>query len=181
MTNHIWFITGVSSGLGRHLAEQLLERGDRVAGTARRMDAVVDLATRYTDRFWSRPLDLTDTPAIRRVANEAFAHFGRIEVIVNNAGYGLVRRGGRSHRRTDPPPVRHQCNRLDPGSSSGIAPSAHAGRRPHPAALQHGRSVGDAGVAASFISPSAMRGSSPGLKYGLARRPGGGNSNPSSF
>jgi NAD(P)-dependent dehydrogenase (short-subunit alcohol dehydrogenase family) len=104
MTTHTWFITGVSSGLGRQLAEQLLERGDMVAGTVRRLDAVSDLTKRFPDRFWLRALDVTDTPAIRRVVNEAFAHFGRIEIIVNNAGYGLF---GAAEEVTDEQ-IRHQ-------------------------------------------------------------------------
>jgi NAD(P)-dependent dehydrogenase (short-subunit alcohol dehydrogenase family) len=106
MTTRNWFITGISSGLGRHLAEQLLERGDRVAGTARRMEALVDLVTQYPERLWLRCLDVTDTPAIRRVVNEAFGHFGRIDVVVNNAGYGLV---GAAEELTDEQ-IRHQID-----------------------------------------------------------------------
>ncbi len=85
-----WFITGVSSGFGRHLTEQLLARGERVAGTARKLAALDDLKAQHGDRFWLAPLDVTDTPAVRRVVDEAFAAFGRIDVIVNNAGYALL-------------------------------------------------------------------------------------------
>ena len=104
MTARTWFITGVSSGLGRELATQLLERGERVAGTARRTETVVELVTRFPDQFWLRALDVTDTAAIRQVVNEAFHHFGRIEVVVNNAGYGLV---GAAEEVTDEQ-IRHQ-------------------------------------------------------------------------
>jgi NAD(P)-dependent dehydrogenase (short-subunit alcohol dehydrogenase family) len=90
MASQTWFITGVNSGFGRSMLEQLLERGDRVAGTARRMDALTGLEEKYREQLWLQSLDLTDTPSIRRVVNEAFDHFGRIDVIVNNAGYGLV-------------------------------------------------------------------------------------------
>lgn len=84
-----WFITGVNSGFGRKMTEQLLTRGDRVAGTARRLNEVDDLKARFGDRFWLAPLDLTDTPAIRKVVDRAFADLGHIDVIVSNAGYGL--------------------------------------------------------------------------------------------
>ncbi|OZI38138.1 short-chain dehydrogenase/reductase [Bordetella genomosp. 10] len=90
MTIRTWFITGVSSGFGRLMTEQLLERGDRVAGTARKMESLLDLKEKYGEQLWLESLDLTDTPAVRSVVNAAFAHFGRIDVIVNNAGYGLV-------------------------------------------------------------------------------------------
>lgn len=85
-----WFITGTSSGFGRALTEQLLARGDRVAATLRRVDALDDLKTRYEDRLWTAALDVTDTAAVRRVVDRAFEDLGRIDVIVNNAGYALV-------------------------------------------------------------------------------------------
>ena len=84
-----WFITGTSSGFGRLLTEQLLARGDRVAATLRRAGALDDLADRYGDRLWIASLDVTDTAAVRDVAGRAFADLGRIDVVVNNAGYGL--------------------------------------------------------------------------------------------
>lgn len=84
-----WFITGTSSGIGRLLTEQLLERGDRVVATARRVETLDELKERHGDRMLVAELDVTDTPAVARVVNEAFAAFGRIDVVVNNAGYGL--------------------------------------------------------------------------------------------
>jgi len=89
MTQRTWLITGVNSGFGRELTEQLLARGDRVAGTVRRMDAMNDLKAKYGDRLWLAALDVTDTAAIHQVVDKAFAELGRIEVVVNNAGYGL--------------------------------------------------------------------------------------------
>ena len=85
-----WFITGISTGFGRHLSEQLLARGDRVAGTIRKSGAADDLKAEYGDRLWTAHLDVTDTAEIRRVVDAAFAEFGRIDVVVNNAGYGLL-------------------------------------------------------------------------------------------
>lgn len=89
MTQRTWFITGVNSGFGRVMTEQLLARGDRVAGTTRKMDAMDDLKEKYGDRLWLNPLDMTDTAGIQRVVSEAFAALGKIDVIVSNAGYGL--------------------------------------------------------------------------------------------
>ncbi|MEV5432398.1 SDR family oxidoreductase [Streptomyces sp. NPDC052701] len=84
-----WFITGTSSGFGRHLTEQLLARGDRVAATARRPESLDDLAARYGERLWRARLDVTDTTALREVVDHAFTDLGRIDVVVSNAGYGL--------------------------------------------------------------------------------------------
>jgi NAD(P)-dependent dehydrogenase (short-subunit alcohol dehydrogenase family) len=85
-----WFITGTSSGLGRALAERLLERGDRIAATLRKPSALDGLKARHGERLWIETLDVTDTSSIRRVVDKAFADLGRIDVIVNNAGYGLA-------------------------------------------------------------------------------------------
>ncbi|PRY30031.1 SDR family oxidoreductase [Pseudosporangium ferrugineum] len=89
MTDQTWFITGISSGFGRELTEQLLRRGDRVAGTVRRESAAGDLAGRYGDRLWLGRLDVTDLSRVREVVDAAFAALGRIDVVVANAGYGL--------------------------------------------------------------------------------------------
>lgn len=89
MTQRTWFITGVNSGFGRHMTEQLLARGDRVAGTTRKLEALDDLKAHYGDHLWLDRLDMTDTAGIQRVVRQAFADLGRIDVIVSNAGYGL--------------------------------------------------------------------------------------------
>jgi len=78
-----------SSGFGRELTSQLLERGDRVVGTVRRLDAVADLAARNPDTFHAELLDVTDAKAVREVVDRSFADVGRIDAIVSNAGYGL--------------------------------------------------------------------------------------------
>ena len=85
-----WFITGTSSGLGRHLTELLLERGHRVAATLRSPSRLDDLTARYGDRLWVRELDVTDTARLREVVDAAFTELGRIDVVVSNAGFGLV-------------------------------------------------------------------------------------------
>ena len=84
-----WFITGTSSGFGRLLTEKLLERGDRVAATLRKISALDDLKAQYGDRLWVAPLDVTDTAAVRQTVARAFAELGRLDVVVNNAAYAL--------------------------------------------------------------------------------------------
>lgn len=84
-----WLVTGIGSGLGRALAEALLAQGDRVAGTVRDRAPIKELAQRYPDTLWVGDLDLTEVGAIAPVVNAAFERFGRIDVVVNNAGYGL--------------------------------------------------------------------------------------------
>jgi len=91
-----WFITGTSTGLGRLLTEQLLERGDRVIATVRKPGALDALQAIYGDQLHSITLDVTDTPAIRAVVAGAFAKMGRIDVVVSNAGYGLFGAGEES-------------------------------------------------------------------------------------
>jgi len=71
------------------MTEQLLARGDRVAGTTRKMDAMDDLKEKYGDLLWLDHLDMTDRAGIQRVVSNAFADLGKIDVIVSNAGYGL--------------------------------------------------------------------------------------------
>lgn len=89
MPQRTWFITGSNSGFGRLMTEQLLERGDRVAATARNTQSLDDLVEQYGDRIWVAQLDVTNTPQIRGVVERAFIDLGTIDVIVNNAGYGL--------------------------------------------------------------------------------------------
>jgi NAD(P)-dependent dehydrogenase (short-subunit alcohol dehydrogenase family) len=85
-----WFITGCATGFGRALAGQALARGDRVAVTDRSRDAVTDLARRYPERALALGLDVTKPEEIRAALEAAFARMGRIDVLVNNAGYGLL-------------------------------------------------------------------------------------------
>lgn len=89
MVQRTWFITGISSGFGRHLTEQLLGQGDRVAGTIRKPGAADDLGAAHGDRLWAAELDVTDLAQVRQVVDRAFAELGRIDAVVNNAGYGL--------------------------------------------------------------------------------------------
>ncbi len=84
-----YLITGVSSGFGREMAEQLLAAGATVVGTVRSVAKVTDLIERYPDTFDCKLLDVTDVPAIHAVVENAWERHGRIDVVVSNAGYGL--------------------------------------------------------------------------------------------
>ena len=84
-----WLITGVSSGFGKAMTKQLLERGNRVVGTVRNRNKVQDLLTAYPETFDCELLDVTDVPAVHRIVSVAFEKYGRIDVVVSNAGYGL--------------------------------------------------------------------------------------------
>ncbi|WP_433373833.1 SDR family oxidoreductase [Actinoplanes sp. CA-142083] len=84
-----WFITGASRGFGRIWTQAALERGDRVAATARRPSTLDDLAGKYSDRLLPIRLDVTDRAAVFAAVGHAASTFGRLDVVVNNAGYGL--------------------------------------------------------------------------------------------
>jgi NAD(P)-dependent dehydrogenase (short-subunit alcohol dehydrogenase family) len=84
----VWFVTGSSRGLGRALVEVALEAGDRVAATARNPERLRDLLDKYGDAVLVLRLDVTDYDAAARVVTQAEQTFGRIDVVVNNAGYG---------------------------------------------------------------------------------------------
>jgi NAD(P)-dependent dehydrogenase (short-subunit alcohol dehydrogenase family) len=83
----IWFVTGSSRGLGRALVEVALEAGDRVAATARNPERLQDLVDTYGDAVLALRLDVTDHDAAARAVAQARETFGRIDVVVNNAGY----------------------------------------------------------------------------------------------
>ncbi|MCP3760284.1 SDR family NAD(P)-dependent oxidoreductase [Streptomyces sp. TBY4] len=85
----IWFVTGSSRGFGRKYVEAALKRGDKVAATARDTAALADLVAAYGDSVLALKLDVTDKDAVFAAVQQAHAHFGRLDVIVNNAGYGL--------------------------------------------------------------------------------------------
>ncbi len=82
----VWFITGASSGFGRLLVEALLERGEQVLATARRPDLLEDISS---ERLIRLKLDVTDSSMCEQSVRDAEAAFGRIDVLVNNAGFGV--------------------------------------------------------------------------------------------
>lgn len=85
----IWFITGASRGFGRIWARAALERGDQVAVTARRLSDVADFRARFGDAALPLALDVTNTDQVQQAVQEAYSHFGRMDVLVNNAGSSL--------------------------------------------------------------------------------------------
>jgi NAD(P)-dependent dehydrogenase (short-subunit alcohol dehydrogenase family) len=88
--NKVWFVTGSSRGFGRELVTAALKAGDSVAATARRPEQLADLADAHGDRVLPLALDVTDADAARAAIATAQERFGRLDVVVNNAGYANV-------------------------------------------------------------------------------------------
>lgn len=85
-----WFITGASRGLGRIWAEAALKRGDNVAATARKLGDVADLKEQFGEAVLPLALDVTDAEQARQAVQQAHTRFGRLDIVLNNAGYTLV-------------------------------------------------------------------------------------------
>lgn len=92
-SNRVWFITGTSSGFGRSLAEEVLGRGERVVATARDPKSLDDLVALAPDRVHAVRLDVTQGEQIQPAIDAALRRFGRVDVIVNNAGFSIVGAG----------------------------------------------------------------------------------------
>ncbi len=88
MTSKTWFITGTSRGFGREWALAALGRGDSVVATARDVGSLDDLVAEYGDAVLALALDVTDREAVFETVRRGHEHFGRLDVVVNNAGYG---------------------------------------------------------------------------------------------
>src|SRR6185369_12353041 len=89
LSSSTWFITGIGRGLGRNIAEEVMRRGGRVAGTVRDLAQVDELKNRFPDQLWTGELDLSDLANIGNIFRAAVRHFGRLHAVVNNAGYSL--------------------------------------------------------------------------------------------
>ena len=86
----VWFITGCSTGFGKELANLVLARGWRAVVTARKLEQVQELVSGHEEKALALPLDVTDTAQIAAAVQQAEKKFGRIDVLVNNAGYGYL-------------------------------------------------------------------------------------------
>lgn len=86
----VWFITGSSRGLGRSLTEAVLAKGDNVAATARNPKSLAALVQKYPDQVYPVQLDVMNKDQIASAVEQTIAHFGRIDVLVNNAGFGII-------------------------------------------------------------------------------------------
>jgi NAD(P)-dependent dehydrogenase (short-subunit alcohol dehydrogenase family) len=90
MNTKVWFFTGASRGFGRIWAEAALKRGDKVTATARRLKDVAGLEEQFGDAVLPLALDVTNPEQVAQVVEQAYKRFGRLDVLVNNAGYSLL-------------------------------------------------------------------------------------------
>ncbi|HRL34635.1 MAG TPA: SDR family NAD(P)-dependent oxidoreductase, partial [Neisseria sp.] len=90
MTQKVWLITGASRGFGHIWAKAALARGDKVAATARKLSALDELKQTYGDAFLPLVLDVTDRDAVFAAVAQVQQHFGRLDVVVSNAGFGYM-------------------------------------------------------------------------------------------
>ena len=88
--NKVWLVTGASTGFGRELVEYLLAQGASVVATARKVEGLKELEARYQESALVRSMDVTDQQQVEAVVSAAVQRFGRVDVLVNNAGYGMV-------------------------------------------------------------------------------------------
>jgi len=151
-----WIITGTSSGFGYEIAQQVLERGDRVVGTVRRSDAAAEMLERYPDTFHPELLDLTDVARIRPVVDSAVEWLGGLDVVVNNARYGLF---GAAEELTD--------EQIDHVIATNLRGSIQVARAalPHLRAAGGGRILQLSSVAGQTANPGAAL--YPATKWGI--------------
>lgn len=183
MSDKTWFITGISSGLGLAITLQLLLQGDRLIGTVRNHQPVQALVAEYPDALSVLELDLSLTDSVEAVVTNAFRDAGRIDVVVNNAGYGLF--GPVEGLSTDQIINQINTNLLGPvlvtraalpflrqqGGGKVIAISSYGGQATHPgASLYHAskwglegffeslsKEVASFGISVNILEPGSAR------------------------
>lgn len=89
-TGKVWFLTGASRGFGKIWADAALKRGDKVVATARKLSGIAYLKEKYGANVLTLELDVTNTEQVKTAVAQAHAHFGRLDIVLNNAGYSLV-------------------------------------------------------------------------------------------
>ena len=89
-TKKVWLVTGASKGLGLTLVKKLLNNGYRVAATSRKAESLIEAIGNESDKFLPLEVSLTDNEAVKAAVKQIIAHFGRLDVVVNNAGYGQI-------------------------------------------------------------------------------------------
>lgn len=89
-SNKVWFITGASRGFGQVWTEAALQRGDKVAATARKLESIAGLKEKYGESVLTLELDVTKPEQVKAAVEQAYAHFGKLDIVLNNAGYSLV-------------------------------------------------------------------------------------------
>lgn len=89
-TSKVWFITGASRGFGSVWAAAALKRGDKVAATARNLSSIAHLKEKYGANVLILELDVTNREQVKKAVTQAYHHFGRLDIVLNNAGYSLV-------------------------------------------------------------------------------------------
>ena len=164
----IWFITGSSRGLGRSLTEAVLAKGDKVAATARNPEQLKDLAEKYKDRIYPIQLDVTNNDQINTAVENTVKHFGKIDVLVNNAGFGIT---GAAEAFTDEQ-VRSQLetNLYAPiAITRAVLPYMRKQRSGHILQISSvGGRVGSAGITIYQAAKFGLGGFSEGLSQELA-------------
>jgi NAD(P)-dependent dehydrogenase (short-subunit alcohol dehydrogenase family) len=90
ISSSTWFVTGINRGLGRSIAEDVMRRGGRVAGTVRKLADANELKQQFPDQLWVGELDLSDLANIPKVFNAAVEQLGRVHAVVSNAAYNLM-------------------------------------------------------------------------------------------
>ncbi len=133
----VWFVTGASRGFGREFVIAALERGDKVAATARNTDTLNDLVAKYGDAVLPIQLDVTDRDQALAAVKAAHENLGSLDVVINNAGYGLLRHSRGDHRAATAGPARDQPVRRVPRHPGRPPDHAGAGLGPHHPDLHH--------------------------------------------
>ncbi|MFC6099190.1 SDR family NAD(P)-dependent oxidoreductase [Olivibacter domesticus] len=113
-TNKVWFITGASRGFGRVWTEAALKRGDKVAATARDLASIADLKEKFGENVLTLKLDVTNPDQVKATVEQAHTYFGRLDIVLNNAGYSLV--GTIEEASTDDVRALYETNILGPVS-----------------------------------------------------------------